>query len=77
MNNLFLFAAHNTVVALEFALFVPPATADFPHTVRFEQGAAQFSSGDSITILEVRGTADTFAPIKVSAATTLERALLS
>ena len=36
------------------------ATAEFPHAVRFEQGATRFLNGDKITILEVRGTADTF-----------------
>ena len=36
--------------------------AEFPFVVRFEQGATQFLNGDKITILEVRGTADTFAP---------------
>jgi beta-lactamase regulating signal transducer with metallopeptidase domain len=35
---------------------------EFPHVVRFEQGATRFLNGDKITILEVRGTADTFAP---------------
>ena len=38
------------------------ATAEFPHAVPFEQGATQFLNGDKITILEVRGTADSFAP---------------
>jgi beta-lactamase regulating signal transducer with metallopeptidase domain len=37
-------------------------SAEFPHTVPFEQGATQFANGDTITILEIRGTADTFAP---------------
>ena len=39
-----------------------PATSEFPYAVRFEQGATRFLDGDKITILEVRGTADTFAP---------------
>ena len=39
-----------------------PATAEFPHAVRFEQGATRFAGGDKITILEVRGTDETFAP---------------
>jgi hypothetical protein len=38
------------------------ATSEFPYAVRFEQGATRFLKGDKITILEVRGTADTFAP---------------
>ena len=36
--------------------------AAFPHKVDFEQGATSFERGDSITILEVRGTAKTFIP---------------
>ena len=36
--------------------------ASLPHAVRVEQGATRFLDGDKITILEVRGTADTFAP---------------
>ena len=39
-----------------------PTTSDFPYTVKFEQGATQFADGDKITIDEIRGTADTFAP---------------
>lgn len=39
-----------------------PAASEFPHAVRFEQGATQFSNGDKITIVEVHGTADTFTP---------------
>jgi beta-lactamase regulating signal transducer with metallopeptidase domain len=39
-----------------------PTTSEFPYKVRFEQGATRFLNGDKITILEVRGTADTFAP---------------
>ena len=36
----------------------PPS--QFPHVVKFEQGATRFEQGDTITILEVRGTSDTF-----------------
>jgi beta-lactamase regulating signal transducer with metallopeptidase domain len=39
-----------------------PATFEFPHAVRFEQGATQFMNGDKINIVEVRGTAETFRP---------------
>ena len=39
-----------------------PTSSGFPYAVRFEQGATRFLNGDKITILEVRGTADTFAP---------------
>src|SRR5262249_45422746 len=39
-----------------------PAPSEFPHAVRFEQGATRFAGGDKITILEVRGTAATFVP---------------
>jgi beta-lactamase regulating signal transducer with metallopeptidase domain len=39
-----------------------PAPSEFPHVVRFEQGATRFAGGDKITILEVRGTDETFAP---------------
>ena len=38
------------------------AKSDFPFTVKFEQGATAFHDGDKITIDEIRGTADTFAP---------------
>lgn len=41
-----------------------PNAADFPYTVKFEQGATRFLDGDNITILEVRGTAETFTPGK-------------
>jgi hypothetical protein len=34
----------------------------FPYAVPFQQGATRFSNGDKITIVEVRGTADRFAP---------------
>jgi hypothetical protein len=37
-------------------------TSEFPYAVRFEQGATRFLNGDKITILEVRGTAETFQP---------------
>ncbi len=39
-----------------------PTTSAFPYVVKFEQGATQFLDGDQITIVEVRGTADTFVP---------------
>jgi len=39
-----------------------PTTSEFPYAVKFEQGATRFLSGDKIAIVEVRGTADTFAP---------------
>ena len=39
-----------------------PATSEFPYSLKFEQGATRFKDGDKITILEVRGTADTFTP---------------
>jgi len=35
---------------------------DFPQAVRFELGVSDFASGDSITINEVRGTADAIRP---------------
>jgi len=35
--------------------------SEFPYVLKFEQGATRFSDGDKITILEVLGTADTFA----------------
>jgi beta-lactamase regulating signal transducer with metallopeptidase domain len=37
-------------------------TTEFPHLVRFEQGASRFLAGDEIKVLEVRGTAKTFEP---------------
>jgi beta-lactamase regulating signal transducer with metallopeptidase domain len=37
-------------------------TLHLPHKVRFEQGATRFADGDDITILDVHGTAETFAP---------------
>jgi RNA polymerase sigma factor (sigma-70 family) len=40
----------------------PARTSEFPDAIRFEQGATRFLKGDKITIVEVRGTADTFAP---------------
>lgn len=39
-----------------------PATSDFPHVVRFEQGASKLLSGDRVDITEVRGTAETMTP---------------
>ncbi len=39
-----------------------PPESEFPYAVRFEQGATKFLNGDKITILEVRGTAETFTP---------------
>ncbi len=39
-----------------------PRTSEFPFALRFEQGATRFLDGDQITILEVRGTADTMTP---------------
>jgi len=39
----------------------PPAGSELPYAVKFEQGATRFAAGDAITILEVRGTADTFS----------------
>jgi hypothetical protein len=39
-----------------------PTTSEFPCALKFEQGATRFADGDKITILEVRGTADTFTP---------------
>jgi hypothetical protein len=38
------------------------AASEFPYAVHFEQGATRFLPGDEITILEVRGTAETFEP---------------
>ena len=40
----------------------PELPSKFPHVVKFEQGATRFQNGDKITILEVRGTADTMSP---------------
>jgi hypothetical protein len=39
-----------------------PAASEFPYAVKFEQGATRFLNGDKITIVEVRGTAEKFAP---------------
>lgn len=36
--------------------------SEFPYAVKFEQGATKFLEGDKITIVEVRGTAETFKP---------------
>ena len=38
------------------------ANSDYPHTIKFEQGATQFAAGDNITIDEIHGTAETFVP---------------
>ena len=38
------------------------AASEFPYAVDFEQGATRFAEGDDITIVEVRGTAETFQP---------------
>ncbi len=37
-------------------------TSELPYVIKFEQGATHFLDGDKISILEVRGTADTFTP---------------
>ncbi len=37
-------------------------TSEFPYAVKFEQGVTRFLNGDKITIVEARGTADTFTP---------------
>ena len=39
-----------------------PTTSQLPYVVRIEQGASRFSDGDNITVLEVRGTAETLMP---------------
>ena len=38
------------------------ASSEFPYAVQFEQGATRFADGDKLTILEIRGTAETFTP---------------
>jgi hypothetical protein len=38
------------------------ASSEFPYVLKFEQGATRFLRADKITIVEVRGTADTFTP---------------
>jgi len=38
----------------------PPANSEFPHVVKFEQGATRFQEGDKIEITEIRGTAEQF-----------------
>jgi hypothetical protein len=43
-------------------LGIATTTSEFPHVLKFEQGATRFEAGDNITILEVRGTAETFQP---------------
>jgi RNA polymerase sigma-70 factor (ECF subfamily) len=40
----------------------PSATSEFPHAVKFEQGATRFLDGDQICILEVRGTEGAMTP---------------
>jgi beta-lactamase regulating signal transducer with metallopeptidase domain len=40
----------------------PGCRSELEYEVKFEQGATAFFDGDKITILEVRGTADTFIP---------------
>ncbi len=40
----------------------PTTTSEFPYAVKFEQGATRFLNSDKIKIVEIRGTADTFAP---------------
>ena len=37
-----------------------PATSDFPHAVKFEQGVTRFKNGDKIDISEIRGTSEQF-----------------
>ncbi|HTU24511.1 MAG TPA: M56 family metallopeptidase [Pirellulales bacterium] len=39
-----------------------PPNSLFPYSVPFDQGMTKFLAGDSITILEVRGTSDTMTP---------------
>lgn len=39
-----------------------PAAEQLPYVVHFQQGATHFENGDSIKILEIRGTAETFQP---------------
>jgi hypothetical protein len=39
-----------------------PTVSGFPYAVRFEQGASRFLDGDKITVLDIRGTAETFKP---------------
>ncbi len=40
----------------------PRADTEYSHVLKFEQGAARFLDGDRITVKEIRGTSDTFAP---------------
>jgi hypothetical protein len=56
------FAAPNQETSSQAARTDASAKSDFPFTVKFEQGATAFHNGDKITIDEIRGTADTFAP---------------
>jgi beta-lactamase regulating signal transducer with metallopeptidase domain len=37
-------------------------SSEFPYVLKIEQGATRFLDGDKITIVEVRGTAETFTP---------------
>ncbi|HEY1785973.1 MAG TPA: M56 family metallopeptidase, partial [Pirellulales bacterium] len=62
------FESTNTAARAESKDETPPATAakpepspasELPYVVSFQQGATRFGDGDEITILEVRGTADT------------------
>jgi len=39
-------------------LLAQPAAGDLPHAVQFELGKSEFAPGDSITILQVRGTSE-------------------
>ncbi|HVU89757.1 MAG TPA: efflux RND transporter periplasmic adaptor subunit [Pirellulales bacterium] len=46
----------------EILLAMANTSLEFPHAVPFEQGATRFADGDKITITEIRGTAENFAP---------------
>ena len=54
--------AGNEIAAVTAAKPDKAATPEFPHVVKFEQGATRFEDGDKISIVEVRGTAETFIP---------------
>jgi len=60
------FAVVAVFLTVDHQALAAPATndspADFPYTVPFELGDAQFAPGDSITITELRGTKETIAP---------------
>jgi hypothetical protein len=60
-----IFKAAPAIFAIALALSAKAATNDtaerFPFSVPFELGDAEFSPGDSITILHVRGTKDTIS----------------